>query len=80
MLLFTMQMPVVQEKFKTFHPCCLFFCCRSAPLRIVARIPLGGYAPGQTINVDIEVDNKSAKEADFNVQLYKVRFISRLLC
>lgn len=41
-------------------------------MNIVTRIPVQGYAPGQTINVEIEVDNESEQRAVFSVQLWKV--------
>jgi Arrestin (or S-antigen), C-terminal domain len=46
-----------QRKFvKRF--CC--WPCRSAPLMLTAQIPMSGYAPGQTINIAGELNNKSS--------------------
>lgn len=42
-------------------------------MEIVVRIPVGGYTPGQTINVEIEADNQSGQKTHFSVQLWKVR-------
>lgn len=41
-------------------------------MHIVARIPVKGYVPGQTINVEVDVDNKSEANAEFSVKLFKV--------
>lgn len=41
-------------------------------MHLVARVPVTGYTPGQTINIEIDVDNKSEETADFAVQLMKV--------
>lgn len=46
-------------------------------MHIVARIPVRGYTPGQTINLEIEVINMSDEEANFSVQLWKVRLCPR---
>lgn len=42
-------------------------------MHLVARIPVRGYTPGQTINIEIDVDNRSDQESDFSVKLMKVR-------
>lgn len=42
-------------------------------MHVVVRIPVSGYTPGQSIDVEIDVDNKSEEIADFVVQLVKVR-------
>lgn len=58
---------------KDFYPCCLLFCCTSDPLELVVRIPVGGYTPGQTINLDVEAKNKSDQDVEyFSAQLLKV--------
>lgn len=45
----------------------------SDPLKLIARTPVGGYTPGQTINLEVEVINKSDQPvSDFSVQLIKV--------
>lgn len=43
-------------------------------MHLIARIPVMGYTPGQTIYVDFEVDNKSNQQALFSTTLWKVRF------
>lgn len=49
-------------------------CIESEPLEIVGRLPVGGYAPGQTINLLLSVANKSDQPvSEFTVQLIKVR-------
>lgn len=69
-----LQAPGFKEKNKKFYEC---YCCawNSDPMHIVVRVPVTGYTPGQTINVAVEVDNKSEIKAEFNVQLTRVRFI-----
>lgn len=43
---------------------------------MVARAPVGGYTPGQTINLEIAVNNQSNLEVtEFTAQLIKVRII-----
>lgn len=49
-------------------------CFPSDPLRIIARIPVSGYAPGQLINLTLEVDNKSNERIPLiQMELVKVR-------
>lgn len=63
-------------KNKEFYPCCLLFCCSSDPLEMTVRIPVGGYTPGQTINLDIEAKNRSDQDVEgFTAQLLKVSAI-----
>lgn len=58
---------------KDFYPCCLLFCCTSDPLELVVRMPVGGYTPGQTINLDVEAKNKSDQDVEsFTAELLKV--------
>lgn len=65
------------EVSKTFLPYSLCICCPSGPLHLVARVPASGYTPGETINVEIDVDNKSKLTAGIRVQLIKVNiFVS----
>lgn len=47
----------------------------AGPINISARLPDGaGYVPGQSINVEFDVDNKDMKHAivSFNVRLFRV--------
>lgn len=58
---------------KTFYPCCLLFCCTSDPLQMKVSMPVGGYTPGQTINLEIDARNQSDQDVDsFTAQLIKV--------
>lgn len=59
------------DTYKTFNPFCLFCCCPSAPLHVTARIPVAGYTAGQTIDVEINVENKSNQNCIFRVELAK---------
>lgn len=63
---------MVKEKHKTFYPCCFLCCCPSDPMHVTARIPVSGYTPGQTIDVEIDVNNRSDENGEFSVQLLKV--------
>lgn len=68
-LVFCLQQPVVATKNHAFITCCW----RSDPLKIVARTPVGGYAPGQMINLVLNVNNKSDQTvSEFTVQFFKV--------
>lgn len=53
------QFPLQVEKRKTFSLCCLFCCCQSDPLFIIGKIPAAGYTSGETIPLEIEINNKS---------------------
>lgn len=58
---------------KRFYPCFLLWCIKSNPLEIIARTPVGGYVPGQTINLRMSVTNKSGQKITrFIAQLVKV--------
>lgn len=60
-------------KNKEFSPCCLLFCFSSGPLQMNVRMPVGGYTPGQTINLEIDARNQSDQDVDsFTAQLLKV--------
>ncbi|XP_055312571.1 arrestin domain-containing protein 17-like [Sitodiplosis mosellana] len=68
----TLKEPVLVEKYKKFNACFLLSSCSSDPLRIVARTPVGGYTPGQVINLEIDVKNKSDQDvSEFTVELIK---------
>lgn len=42
-------------------------------MKLIARTPVGGYTPGQVINLEIDVINQSDQPvSDFTVQLIKV--------
>lgn len=43
-------------------------------MKLRARTPVGGYCPGQVINLEIDVINESDQPvSDFTVQLIKVK-------
>lgn len=68
-----MQLPAIKEKQKIFWPlACCYLVGPPIPLRLVVRVPVSGYTPGQTMNIEIDVDNQSAKDAHFDVELLKV--------
>ncbi|KAG4080276.1 hypothetical protein HA402_010768 [Bradysia odoriphaga] len=61
--------PVIVRRNETF--------LSSNPLIMVARLPVGGYVPGQTINLKLSVNNQSAETVlRFNVQMIKEIFYS----
>lgn len=69
------QDPVTMEDRERFACCCCFCCCgcESEPLDVVVRIPVSGYVPGQTINVELKVMNKSKENiVEFSAGLVKV--------
>lgn len=47
-------------------------------MHVTARVPVAGYTAGQTIDVEINVDNKSSHNCIFRVELAKVS-LPRLL-
>lgn len=65
----SLRLPLKMETMKTF--CCAF--CRSRPLFLAASIPMGGYVPGQAINVNVEINNESNVDIDdVKVSLKKI--------
>lgn len=63
-----MQQPLVAKKVKTFG------LISKRTMMIDATVPLGGYVPGQTINLQINVNNQSKETVSkFSVKLVKVR-------
>ncbi|XP_055296146.1 arrestin domain-containing protein 3-like [Sitodiplosis mosellana] len=67
-----LRQPVEVEKNDTFFICCILCCCSSRPMQIVARVPVGGYTPGQFINLEINVNNHSGQSiSGFNIHLIK---------
>lgn len=53
--------PVRQAKEKIFGCCC----CESDPMQLINILPRGGFVPGESIPVSIEVDNNSDVRIDF---------------
>lgn len=48
----------------------LMSCFNSEPLSILAGIKAGGFTPGQTIKLNLEIDNESNYDVfQFNIQL-----------
>lgn len=71
-----LQHPTVAEEIKRFNPFCLFVCCASDPLFMIAKLPVSGYTAGQMINVDLELTNASNENIkSFTVQIVRVSFI-----
>jgi len=49
------KVPAKLELEKSF--CC--FCCRSGPLSVITRLPVGGFVSGQHMPITVDVDNAS---------------------
>lgn len=66
------QGPIVKNDSKTYYwgGFCVPF--ESEPVNISVRLPSSGFAPGQEINVTVEVDNKSNVNPVFDVKLVQV--------
>lgn len=59
-----------EKKFRCFG---CFFCFKNGALTVSVYVPVRGYAPGQVINVKIDVVNDSSKNlSSMDVQLIKV--------
>jgi hypothetical protein len=56
----SLRVPCQMERIKTF--CC--WPCSSGPLIMTVQIPMGGYAPGQQIDIDVTVNNQSRVDID----------------
>lgn len=66
-------MPVVRVGVKTFYLCGFLCCFESQPVTIHAKTPVGGYTPGQTINLEFTVKNECNETLDaFTVELRNV--------
>lgn len=64
---------------KIFYPLGFLCCFPDGPLSIDAFTPVSGYTPGQTINVKVNVNNKSKETlTEIEVQLNKVRSYATL--
>lgn len=71
---FSYQEPVHGVKRKTFYPCFICCCIESDPLDMTVNLPVGGFTPGQTINISIDAKNKSDNDVSiFHAALIKVR-------
>lgn len=61
------------KKYKTFYKFCLPWCKTDDSLIMVGRIPVRGYIPGQTIELFLNVYNRTEQRvSEFKVQLMKV--------
>lgn len=69
------QLPGFKEICEAFFPFYTCFLCPEDPLHVVARVPVTGYTSGQTINIEVEVNNKSWIDVNFSVKLMRVRFL-----
>lgn len=67
------QYPLVREKRKTYFIDCLL--CNSGPLVISASVPVGGYVPGQTIELLLQVDNRTDRNQNFTIHIIKVNVV-----
>ncbi|XP_031621629.1 uncharacterized protein LOC116339736 [Contarinia nasturtii] len=74
----TLRHPIVEEETKRFNPFCLFTCCASSPLFMIATVPVSGYCSGQMVNVDLELTNTSNENISaFVVQIVReVKFFT----
>lgn len=45
-----------------FNQFCFFFCWKTSALQIFGKLPVSGYCSGQTMNLKLDVINKSDKE------------------
>ncbi|XP_063707906.1 arrestin domain-containing protein 2-like [Culicoides brevitarsis] len=55
-----LRLPVHAETIKYF--CC--WPCKSGPLLLNVKLPIGGYVPGQTIPITLTIDNESREKID----------------
>ncbi|XP_031621545.1 arrestin domain-containing protein 3-like [Contarinia nasturtii] len=51
---------IIVEKEKLYKRSLILFCWCPDPIKLIIRTPVAAYTPGQVINLDIIVDNKSA--------------------
>lgn len=59
--------------------CCLLCCYETEPVKMSVKVPMKGYAPGQAIEITINVDNKSDQTYyEFIGNIYKVNFNIKL--
>lgn len=59
----------------TFNKYCCCLCCWiTEPAKFSVKVPMKGYAPGQAIEITINVDNKSNQTYNqFYANIFKVR-------
>lgn len=64
---------------KRFNPFFVFTCCASDPLFMKATIPVGAYASGQVIHVDLELTNNSNEHIQaFVIQIIRVSKVNKV--
>ncbi|KAG4069598.1 hypothetical protein HA402_009538 [Bradysia odoriphaga] len=64
--------PLVREVRKSYSICCLLCCCTSGPLIVKGSIPVGGFVPGQIVDVFLQINNGSDQTfANFIVKIIK---------
>lgn len=73
---FHFQKPVHLVLKSVFFPFYILCCLKSDPMEITAQLPVSGFIPGQTINLQIDAKNHSDQPIlCFEVRLQKVRSI-----
>lgn len=64
-----------------YYPCGLLCCFPSDPLKIIVKVPVGGYVSGQTIKLTLTADNESNRRIpSFKTELIKVQMIFKTDC
>ena len=65
-------MQIPSEMSSTKDVCCL--CCRSGPITARLRVPRVGFVPGDTVNVEAEVDDNTGRGTNSaDIKLVMVR-------
>lgn len=63
-----------QAEFIHTKYCCCLCCWLTEPVKMSFKVPMKGYAPGQAIEITINVDNKSNQSYhEFIGNIHKVR-------
>lgn len=61
------------EEIKNVFPLCFACCGGTYAIKLIARTPVGGFVPGQLINLEINVTNQSNEDiSQITVELVKV--------
>lgn len=70
---FLLKNPISVEENHSYYPCYFLCCFPSEPLSLEAQLPVGGYAPGQTMNLSLTADNQSnTRVPEFTMELVQV--------
>ncbi|XP_037046285.1 arrestin domain-containing protein 1-like isoform X2 [Bradysia coprophila] len=56
------RMPLEVRQCTKFNQFCLLFCWKTDDLEIFGKLPVRGYCPGQTMNLKLDVVNKSGQD------------------